>query len=282
MSQPGRPTLFIASSTEGLAVANALQELLHYDMEPTVWAQGLFQPTASLLQKFVREAQQYDLAVFVFVPDDDLVLRQQQYRAVRDNVVFEYGLFVGAIGLERCFLVTPFDAPDLRLPTDLLGVVPMTFNATRSDRNLVAALGPAANQLRRVWNELVADPSAGAVAPRFLETPDERMRRFVQSWEAEPLRSDRNVLKAGVTDPMDEDFPREAILRVFAFLESVSDAVLSGRIPESQAQIAFGPVVSLFWPRAAILLAFPGSANEHWNPPPQLAKLYARWSTIQS
>lgn len=279
MSRDNRPSLFIASSTEGLAVAHALQELLHYDMEPTVWSQGLFQPTASLLQKLVREAPQYDLAVFVFVPDDDLVLRQQQYRAVRDNVVFEYGLFVGTLGLERCFLVTPFDVPDLRLPTDLLGAIPMPFNASRSDKNLVAALGPAANQLRRVWQQLATDPAANKVTTPSLETPDKRMRRFIQTWETEPLRSDRAVLKAGISDPTDDEFPRESILRVFAFLESMSDAVLSGRIAEPQALLTFGPVIKLFWPHAATLLAFPGPADEFWNPPPRIAELFLQWTS---
>ena len=195
MSLP-RPSLFIGSSTEGLAVAHALQELLHHDMDPTVWSQGLFQPTASLLAR--------------------------QYRSVRDNVVFEYGLFVGTLGLERCLLLTPFAAPD------------------------------------------------------------EVLHRFTHSWDTEPLSNDRAVLKAGVGGPMDDDFPREAILRVFAFLEAVSDAVLSGRIPEPQAQSAFGPVVKLFWPNAATLLAFPGPAAELWNPPPQLANLYTRWEATQS
>lgn len=278
MSRDNRPSLFIASSTEGLAVAHALQELLHYDMDPTAWSQGLFQPTASLLQKLVREAPQYDLAVFVFVPDDDLVLRQQQYRAVRDNVVFEYGLFVGTLGLERCFLLTPFDVPDLRLPTDLLGAIPMTFNASRTDNNLVAALGPAANQLRRVWQELTTAPAAGKVTNHSLETAEERLRRFIHTWEAEPLRSDRAVLKAGVTDPTDDEFPRESILRVFTFLESVSDAVLSGRIAEPEALVTFGPVIRLFWPQAATLLAFPGAADEFWNPPPRLAELFLLWT----
>lgn len=278
MSCDNRPSLFIASSTEGLAVAHALQELLHYDMEPTVWSQGLFHPTASLLQKLVHEAPQYDLAVFVFVPDDDLVLKQQKYRAVRDNVVFEYGLFVGTLGLERCFLVMPFDVPDLRLPTDLLGAIPMTFNASRSDRNLVAALGPAANQLRRVWQELATTPATGKVTNLSLESSDERMRRFIQTWEAEPLRSDRAVLKAGVTDPMDDEFPRESILRIFTFLESLSDAVLSGRIAEPEALATFGPVIRLFWPHAATLLAFPGSTDEFWNPPPRLAELFLQWT----
>jgi hypothetical protein len=273
-----RPSLFIGSSNEGLAVAQALQELLHHDMDPTVWCQGLFQPTASLLQKLVREARRYDIAVFVFAPDDDLVLRQQQYRAVRDNVVFEYGLFVGAIGLGRCFLVMPFDAADIRLPTDLLGTVPLTFNSSRADRNLVAALGPAANQLRRVWHELTTEPPSEGKRAAPQETAEDQFQRFVRDWETEPLLGDRALLKAGVTDPMDDEFPRASILRVFAFLEAVSDAVLSGRIPEAQAKDAFGPVTNLFWPHAAVLLAFPGAVEEFWNPPPRLAELYKRWS----
>ena len=273
-----RPSLFIGSSAEGLPVASALQELLHHDMDPTVWSQGLFHPTASLLQKLVQQARQYDLAIFVFVPDDDLILRQQKYRAVRDNVIFEYGLFVGSLGLDRCFLITPFDTSDLRLPTDLLGAIPLIFNSERSDKNLVAALGPAANQLRRAWDALctrsLSQTPHNSVAK---ETPAQRIRRFIQSWETEPLTIDRATLKAGVTDPMDEEFPRQAILRVFAFLESVSDAVLSGKIPEEQAQGEFGSTVSLFWPHAATLLAYPGPADEFWNPPPQLARVYARW-----
>ncbi|MCY7319433.1 MAG: nucleotide-binding protein [Ramlibacter sp.] len=273
-----RPSLFIGSSSEGLAVAHALQELLHYDMDPTVWPQGLFQPNASLLQKLVHEARRYDMAAFVFVPDDDLVLRQQQYRAVRDNVVFEYGLFVGAIGLDRCFLITPFDVTDLRLPTDLLGVVPLTFNASRPDRNLVAALGPAANQIRRVWMELASKPDMAGDVPEPQETAEARLLRLSETWEQEPLRGDRAVLKAGVSDPMDDDFPRASILRVFAFLESVSDSVLSGRIPEAPARTVFGPVTRLFWPHAAVLLAFPGDPDEFWTPLPRLAELCARWS----
>lgn len=275
-----RPSLFIASSAEGLPVANALQELLHYDMEPTVWSQGMFQPSASLLQKLVKEARRYDLAAFIFVPDDDLVLKEQRFRAVRDNVVFEYGLFVGTLGLDRCFLVSPFDATDLRLPTDLLGVVPLTFNSARSDRNVVAALGPAANQLRRAWDNLRHPPSfsrrvAAPVAAPL--TPHDRLGQFERAWASDPLRSDRDLLKAGVGAPPDDDFPREALVRVFAFLESVSDAVLAARIPQAQARTVFGPVVELFWPEAATLLAYPGTPGEFWDPLPQLAHLHARW-----
>lgn len=42
----------------------------------------------------------------------------------------------------------------LRLPTDLLGIKPGTYDPNRSDSNLVAALGPTSNQIRRVINRL--------------------------------------------------------------------------------------------------------------------------------
>lgn len=172
------------------------------------------------------------------LPDDDLLLRQQQYRAVRDNVLFEYGLFVGAIGLERCFLMMPFDVADVRLPTDLLGIIPLTFNSSRVDRNLIAALGPAANQLRRTWGAMAPASTLGRPLSTP-ETPAGRLERFVRDWLTEPLLADRALLKAGVGDPMDDEFPRT---------------------------------------HAAVLLAFPGEPEEFWNPPPQLAKLNMRWA----
>ena len=283
MSISNRPSIFIGSSAEGLKVAYALQELLHYDMEPTVWSQGLFQPSASLLQKLVHEANSYDLACFVFVPDDDVFMRDEKHKVVRDNVLFEYGLFVGAIGLERCFLVSPFDEPKLHLPSDLLGVVPLAFNSTRTDKNLVAALGPAANQLRRAWHE-ASLPEPAVRLSRSKDTSTGAKPRLPLSelqlfWESAPLLEDRALLRDGISwDPSSEDFPRAAILRIFAFLESLSDAVLSLRAPESEAQLSFGVAVNSFWPHAAVSLAYPGSPDEFWKPLPQLANLFHRWA----
>lgn len=58
----------------------------------------------------------------------------------RDNVLFELGLFMGALGREKTFIVHCRDK-DIDLPTDLAGVTLATFR-DRSDGNLQAALGP--------------------------------------------------------------------------------------------------------------------------------------------
>ena len=42
-------------------------------------------------------------------------------RVPRDNVIFELGLLMGALGRERVFILKPRNV-DIRIPSDLLGV----------------------------------------------------------------------------------------------------------------------------------------------------------------
>ena len=142
--------IFIASSAEGLDVAYAAQENLEYNFEVTVWPQGIFALTRSTLESLCDSLNKFDAAIFVLTPDDDIVVRGKTESKVRDNVVFELGLFLGHLGRERCFILQPRSAKELSLPTDLLGVTVATYDDQREDDNLVAALGPPCNRIRRV------------------------------------------------------------------------------------------------------------------------------------
>ena len=64
------PALFIGSSVEGLHTAYAIQQALEYEAEPTVWSQGIFQPSNSALSDLVKSLSKFDFAVFVLSPDD--------------------------------------------------------------------------------------------------------------------------------------------------------------------------------------------------------------------
>ncbi|WP_163009938.1 TIR domain-containing protein, partial [Pseudomonas viridiflava] len=54
--------------------------------------------------------------------------------SVRDNVLFELGIFIGALGIEKCFIVAPESKRSLfRLPTDLAGVTLSYYNDLNED-----------------------------------------------------------------------------------------------------------------------------------------------------
>jgi hypothetical protein len=102
-----KPRLFIGSSSENLEVAYAVQENLEAVAEVTVWTQGVFNPSKYNLESLADALFETDFGVFVFAPNDVTSMRGQERATVRDNVVFELGMFVGRLGRERCFILVP-------------------------------------------------------------------------------------------------------------------------------------------------------------------------------
>jgi len=150
-----KPSLFIGSSTESLDVAYAIQENLEHVAEVTVWTQGIFELSKYSLDSLLDALDGSDFGVFVFAPDDISSIRGTEKTSVRDNVIFEFGLFVGRLSKERSFIVLPRGAEDaLHFPTDLLGLTPALYDAGRQDGNLRAALGPACSKLTKAIGKL--------------------------------------------------------------------------------------------------------------------------------
>jgi len=150
-----KPAIFIASASESLDVAHTLQERLDGAVEPTVWDQGVFGLSGTALGSLTKALNRSDFGAFVFTPHDISVIRGQEKSTVRDNVIFELGLFVGRLGVERTFILTPKgQGESMRLPSDLLGLTTAQYNANREDRNLLAALGPPANQILQAIEQL--------------------------------------------------------------------------------------------------------------------------------
>jgi hypothetical protein len=121
-----RPVVFVGSSAEGLPVARALQQNLDHDAEVILWSQGVFGVSDGTLQTLVDTAQRFDFAVLVLTPDDLILSKDETKPSPRDNVVFELGLFMGALGRERTYIVHNRTA-GMRLPSDLAGVTCATY-----------------------------------------------------------------------------------------------------------------------------------------------------------
>jgi len=149
------PRLFIGSSVEGLPVARAIEAgLAHDDVLPVVWTDGVFGASSVNIEVLEREVSEADFGVLVFTPDDEVVGRAGAQRAPRDNVIFELGMLMGGLGRKRSYFALPRGL-DLKIPTDLLGVTPLTYVHT-TGADLAARIAPVCNELRLKLSELGA------------------------------------------------------------------------------------------------------------------------------
>jgi len=137
--------VFIGSSVENIQWAKFFQLELHHSTHIEDWSQGIFRPSDFPIEALTRKLDEADFGLFVCAGDDIVKKRGVRKPAVRDNVLLELGMYLGRLGRTRTFLALPNDAPDL--PSDLLGITPVKFDATKSTQ---ASVGPASTQISEV------------------------------------------------------------------------------------------------------------------------------------
>ena len=143
-----RPVLFVGCSREALPVAQTIQSALAHDpIVAKVWTDDVFEASSFPIESLERELHKVDFAVLVLSPDDKVISRNITNNAPRDNIVFELGLFMGALGHSRTFLVYPHGI-DTKIPTDLKGITALTYKSG-PQCELTSAVAPACHQLRK-------------------------------------------------------------------------------------------------------------------------------------
>ena len=135
-----KPRVFVGSSRESLEYARAIQLELEHDMHVSLWDQGIFHPGDYTLHRLLQQSERFHFGIFVFSPDDVVKMRKEEYLAARDNVVFEFGLFVSRMGPQRAFFITPSKTEGFHLPTDLMGVTAGSYDPDRIPRDNVTAM----------------------------------------------------------------------------------------------------------------------------------------------
>ena len=125
-----KPRIFLGSSGKQAKLLQAITRGLEdvADVEP--WT-TTFNPGRSTLDRLVELSQEVDFAAFVFAQDDWTAAEESQpgVASPRDNVVFEAGLFGGALGMRRSFIL---HANGAKLPTDLLGLTTVRYDPSTS------------------------------------------------------------------------------------------------------------------------------------------------------
>jgi hypothetical protein len=177
--------LFLGSSAEGREVARNLEAELGGVCEVVRWDRDVFEPSGYALDSLVEVAAGVDFAVLVATPDDTTESRGEKTPSVRDNVVLEFGLFAGALGRRRTYLLA---TGELKLPTDVLGLTRLAY---RPQANARAAVNEAALQIEERVRSL------GPLARREAAAPGADPQRSALETEISRLRA--NALAQGWT-----------------------------------------------------------------------------------
>jgi hypothetical protein len=120
-----KPKMFLGSSGEGSYAARILSDLLSEHVTVIHWARGA-EPSETIIEYLERMAHEVQLAALLVTPEDQLASRAKSYDVPRDNVIFELGFFMGALGRANTFIVLE-EHDDLKLPSDLDGVIRLTY-----------------------------------------------------------------------------------------------------------------------------------------------------------
>src|SRR5436305_1198484 len=124
-----KPRIFLGSSGQQERLIQALTRGLQDIADVDAWT-TVFNPGVSTLARLVELTHEVDFAAFVFAQDDWTAKGASPEAASgqaspRDNVVFEAGLFGGALGIRRTFIL---HANGAKLPTDLLGLTSIRYD----------------------------------------------------------------------------------------------------------------------------------------------------------
>ena len=160
-----KPRIFVGSSTKGLEIAELAQSELRHDGEPELWTNGVFRSTNVPIETLMEAVETYDFALFVLLPEDPLSIKDLATMSVRDNVIFELGLFMGRLGRDGNFFIFPKQnkKDDFHLPSDLSGIMPSVYdpNTANKQASVGTALLDMKQALRKFQNSsasIIFDP----------------------------------------------------------------------------------------------------------------------------
>lgn len=175
--------VFIASSSEGLIIANAIKEHVSKYCDVTLWSSNrTFKLSDYPIESLERAANSSEYGIFVFTPDDKISSRKKSGFSARDNVVFEYGLFLGKLSKARTCVVADSQVKEI---SDLKGLTIALFDwkTAKVKDKTKAALKEVSDKILDAINDLPTVESPGVASATKLEEvigdKDELYRRII-------------------------------------------------------------------------------------------------------
>lgn len=135
--------VFIGSSSEAKYVVDEIERLLNSEYEVFRWDIS-FSLNKSTLDNLICNAAKTDVAIFVGTADDIVIPENEERRnregekiKNRDNVVFEFGLFLGMLGRTDCVYMTDKESDVM---SDMDGITRVIFDRQNYKEDLPRAI----------------------------------------------------------------------------------------------------------------------------------------------
>src|ERR1044071_1257024 len=147
-----KPFIFIGSSTKQKLVAEKVRKGLKVlDADIQVWSDpGASPPSDTFIETLTEAARRADFAILIFGKDDVVISKGHKSFATRDNVVFEAGLFIGAISRRRTFIVRAKNA-QIKILTDLAGVTLLDYKKIKQSVECRGACSQIVTLVKKHW-----------------------------------------------------------------------------------------------------------------------------------
>lgn len=251
-----QPQTFIGSSSEGLVVAQAIRANLPKEANCRIWSEGIFVPGRTYIETLEKTLDEMDFAILVATPDDLLTKRDLAGFTMRDNVLFELGLFMAKLGRGRTYLVTCKDKP-IHIPSDLLGLITVTYATLTGTADWTSVLAEPCRVIAQAMKEAEVEVSRSmkrAIVKRLLAWTT-KLHGLIITLQAESFKSvlDREKFERIRSDiarrlgEMIQDHQRDAadigaLERYTALANAVLEAVDTVPFP-AEALVSSGDLV---------------------------------------
>lgn len=179
-----KPKIFVGCATQSLAIARAIQRELDDEVHQVkIWNQNALRAGPNLIDQLIDLPNEYDFGIFVFSADQVTENRGSVFSEAAANTIFEAGLFAGVLGKERTFIVSEEDE-QLKLPSDLDGILRPTFVRPKNPDDLQANVASACNDIALAIRDQRSNPNINLFAAKKAEV--ERALQFVCNAIANP------------------------------------------------------------------------------------------------
>lgn len=216
-----KPRIFIGSSGEGLKIAERIKRYFSPDYECFLWTDDVFKNNESFLETLVKSASLFDFGFMVFSADDEAFVRNENFETPRDNILFEYGLFLGRVGLDRAFVIAE---NTVKIPTDMLGITQTRYEVEENksgEKEATDSLEIGLEKLKKQIDEnlhlghlglLPSTVVAISYFEGFVKLAAEWIMNSIPSIELEGKSYEKCILYIKVPETLDTDIKKSATL----------------------------------------------------------------------